>query len=241
MQDVVEKLGLGDRAFLAGDYRKALFAYQDAVYMAPQHAPARVAGTRIPGARYPAQAIVQAEQAPAAEPASEARRLLQDAQSSARLRPRPCPQRPSRVERGGPASPDNTRTASSYVFRLTPEPESAAPAPEQEPNAMPHRQWKKAAAARTPSGSESCAPRGPGRIDGVPAGEGLQGSSGRCAYARGSLPTALDLPSATFEAVREPSEAIAGNPRLAVDTPRAEARTVSAGSGSLEDYRAALT
>lgn len=87
-QAVVEKLGKGDRLALAGDHRNALFAYQDAVYMQPGYAAARVRlGRAYLALRYPAQAIAQAEAALAVDPESdEARRLLEEA-SAAPARP----------------------------------------------------------------------------------------------------------------------------------------------------------
>jgi hypothetical protein len=77
---VVAKLDEGDRAFAAGDYRGALFAYQDAVYLQPVSAVARVRlGRAYLALRYPEQAQAQAEQALAVDPASaDARRLAED-------------------------------------------------------------------------------------------------------------------------------------------------------------------
>ncbi len=83
-QALVEKLGQGDRAFLAGDHRNALFAYQDAVYLAPRSAVARVRlGRAYLALRYPAQAAAQADQALALDPESvEARKLLDEAKAA---------------------------------------------------------------------------------------------------------------------------------------------------------------
>jgi tetratricopeptide (TPR) repeat protein len=39
---LIEKLGAGDRAYLSGDHRTALFAYLDAVYLDPTSAAARI-------------------------------------------------------------------------------------------------------------------------------------------------------------------------------------------------------
>jgi tetratricopeptide (TPR) repeat protein len=82
---VVEKMGQGDRLYLGGDYRGALFAYQDAVYLQPRYAPARVRlGRAYLAMRYPAQAIAQAEAAVAEDPENaEARKLLEEAKAAA--------------------------------------------------------------------------------------------------------------------------------------------------------------
>ena len=117
-QALVEKLGQGDRMFLAGDYRSALFAYQDAVYLQPRYAPARVRlGRAYLALRYPAQAIEQAEAALAEDPDSaEARKLLDEARAA---RPRP-------------SAPAAAQTAPAWtgprVYRLTPEPDPHAAA-----------------------------------------------------------------------------------------------------------------
>ena len=130
-QALVEKLGQGDRMFLAGDYRSALFAYQDAVYMHPRYAPARVRlGRAYLALRYPAQAIEQAEAALAEEPESaDARKLLDEA--------RAAPPKP------GPAAADTATPArgAPRVDRLTPEPDpqsaSSVAAPVRAPEVIP--------------------------------------------------------------------------------------------------------
>ncbi|HEX9052774.1 MAG TPA: hypothetical protein VF841_19765, partial [Anaeromyxobacter sp.] len=83
-QAAIEKLGQGDRAFLAGEYRNALFAYQDAVYLAPRSAVARVRlGRAYLALRYPSQAVAQAEQALALDPENpDARQLASDAKAA---------------------------------------------------------------------------------------------------------------------------------------------------------------
>jgi tetratricopeptide (TPR) repeat protein len=77
-QALIDKLGAGDRAFLATDFRSALFLYQDAVYMAPTAVSARLRLARCYAAlRYPAQAEAQVLQALEIDPGSaEASRLL---------------------------------------------------------------------------------------------------------------------------------------------------------------------
>jgi tetratricopeptide (TPR) repeat protein len=130
-QAVVEKLGYGDRLFLAGEYRNALFAYQDAVYMQPRYAPARVKlGRAYLALRYAPQAIAQAEAALAADPESaDARTLLDDASSTPpRFAP---PAQPAAAAAPAPRS-------GPRVFRLTPQP-GAAPASEVAPVAIDGR------------------------------------------------------------------------------------------------------
>jgi tetratricopeptide (TPR) repeat protein len=124
-QAAVEKLGQGDRASLAGDWRNALFAYQDAVYLAPQSPLARVKlGRAYLALRYPAQAIAQAELALAADPSNvEARRLADDARN-------PPPR---------PASPPSSGAAAANGVSAAPAPASglsAAQAPAS-PGAWP--------------------------------------------------------------------------------------------------------
>jgi len=76
----IEKLGAGDRAYLSGDYRSALFAYQDAVYLDSTSAAARVRLARAYlGLRHPDQAERQLRQVLELDPSSgEARRLLEE-------------------------------------------------------------------------------------------------------------------------------------------------------------------
>jgi tetratricopeptide (TPR) repeat protein len=112
-QALVERIGKGDRLFLSGEHRNALFAYQDAVYMQPGYAPAHVRlGRAYLALRYPAQAIAQAEAALAADPASaEARELLEKARAAAA---------------GEPGAELAPAASGPRVFRLAPQ-ESAAP------------------------------------------------------------------------------------------------------------------
>lgn len=116
---LIEKLGQGDRLFLAADYRNALFAYQDAVYMQPGYAPARVKlGRAYLALRHAPQAIAQAEAALAADPDSaEARKLLDDARSA--------PARPAAASAG--AVPQAAPAKGPRVFRFKPEPDAAPP------------------------------------------------------------------------------------------------------------------
>jgi tetratricopeptide (TPR) repeat protein len=77
---LIEKLGAGDRAFLIGDYRTALFAYQDAGYLDPTSAVARVKLARAYAALgHRDQAERQLRQALELDPANdEARKLLEE-------------------------------------------------------------------------------------------------------------------------------------------------------------------
>jgi tetratricopeptide (TPR) repeat protein len=117
---LLEKLGKGDRLFLAGDHRNALFAYQDAVYLQPGYAPARVRlGRAYLALRYPEQAAAQAQAALAADPGNaEASELLASATAA-----------PAR-----PAAPDAPAAGGGHVFRLVP---VGAPAPGEAAAAVP--------------------------------------------------------------------------------------------------------
>jgi hypothetical protein len=136
-QALVEKLGYGDRLFLAGEYRNALFAYLDAVYLEPRHAPARVKlGRAYLVLRYAAHAVVQAEAALALEPESaEASTLLEEARNAP---PRPGaapPEAPGAAEAGAAAPRPGPR-----VFRLTPPAAGTAAEPPLAPAAAETRQ-----------------------------------------------------------------------------------------------------
>jgi tetratricopeptide (TPR) repeat protein len=170
-QAVVEKLGQGDRLFLAGDYRNALFAYQDAVHMQPRYAAARVRlGRTYLAMRYPDMAIEQAEEALAEEPGSaEARKLLEEAKAAP-----PRPQAPATAAApaagaaaslaGAPAKPAANGSPppggkGTRVYKLPAEPDAtpgqvAAPAPPQTQVALA----APAAAAQAPAAPESLDP-----------------------------------------------------------------------------------
>jgi len=140
---LIEKLGQGDRLFLAGDHRNALFAYQDAVYLQPTYAPARVKlGRAYLALRYAPQAIAQAEAALATDPGSaEAQKLLEDAKTAparAAVAPAGDPRATAAVA-VAPAAP------APRLFRFTPESDAPAPAP------------ARAAVAAEPSASEIAA------------------------------------------------------------------------------------
>lgn len=127
--ELAEKLAQGDRASDAGDRRGALFAYQDAVYLAPSSAAARVKlGRAYLALRHPAQAQAQAEQALAIDAGSaEARRLLDDARAGR------VPPDPAEVAPPAPApaiaaaafpTAESALRPQAQVYRLTP---AAAP------------------------------------------------------------------------------------------------------------------
>jgi tetratricopeptide (TPR) repeat protein len=145
-QALVEKLGQGDRLFLAADYRNALFAYQDAVYMQPRYAPGRVKlGRAYLALRYPAQAVAQAEAALAADPENaDAKKLLEEAKNPpARASvgsQAPAPQPEAALQAGGAAAvapSASGRPASPRVFRFTPEPDATPPMIAPPPAATP--------------------------------------------------------------------------------------------------------
>jgi tetratricopeptide (TPR) repeat protein len=81
----LDKLSYADRLFVAGDFRNALFAYQDAVYLDPSDARARVRlGRAYAAMRYPAQAQSQYEKALELDPGfGEARRAIEDLRTPA--------------------------------------------------------------------------------------------------------------------------------------------------------------
>jgi tetratricopeptide (TPR) repeat protein len=134
----IEKLGAGDRAFLVGDYRTALFAYQDAGYLDPTSAVARVKLARAYAALgHRDQAERQARQALELDPSSdEARKLVEElanppaaaptraASTTALAAPlvvTPAPAAPPRSYRitddvGGPPSPDASHAGAGLVL-----------------------------------------------------------------------------------------------------------------------------
>jgi tetratricopeptide (TPR) repeat protein len=225
----IEKMGQGDRAFLARDYRTALFAYQDAVYLAPRNPAPRVKLARAYLAlRYPTQALAQAEQALALEPGNvEALSLAEEAKSPAAARtaavPVPSAPAPAPAAGGAGAPPPGPR-----VFRYVPEPEPPAAGTQPAP--------------RPPSGQERSAPPAspaPPPASPVAPAEPTGGGPARQRYR-----AALDhLQNREFEkAVSVLSDALALDPRLAVAyAARASARF---GLGkyreAADDYRAAI-
>jgi tetratricopeptide (TPR) repeat protein len=126
-QATVDKMAEGDRLYLAGDYRSALFAYQDATYLSPRHAPARVRlGRAYLALRYPEKAVEQAEQAIADDPeAPDARKLLDEARQAAATGGGPgvaAPLPGASSAGSAPARPG------PKAYKLTPAPEEPKPA-----------------------------------------------------------------------------------------------------------------
>jgi tetratricopeptide (TPR) repeat protein len=136
-QALIEKLGAGDRAYLAGDYRGALFLYQDAAYLDPGSSSARIRLARAYASlRYPDKAEAQLQQVLAQEPGhAEAGKLLQDLRT-APAQPGPAGGVP--VPAGGvpPAAPAGAGAAGARVYKFTPE---AGPSPAPAPPAPPTR------------------------------------------------------------------------------------------------------
>ncbi len=233
---LVEKLGQGDRLFLAGDYRNALFAYQDAVYMQPSYAPSRVKlGKAYLALRYATQALAQAEAALAADPGSaDARKLLEEAKNP--------PARPAAApETTVPATASPARSA-PRVFRFTPEPDAAAPAAPPPAAAPAGGAERIVTIVPLPSASAAEPQAVAGSIGADPAsGAAPTPSPGSAAqHYRAAL---VHLQNRDWtKAVSELSNAIAADPKLAV----AYAARGSARFGlgkyrdAAEDYRNAL-
>lgn len=98
-----ERLAAGDRHFLAGEYRDALFAYLDAVYLDGAAPRARVRVGRVYAAmRYPERARAQYRKALELDPGfAEARRALEELDGAAAPAPGPSsqPSQPSAAQR----------------------------------------------------------------------------------------------------------------------------------------------
>jgi tetratricopeptide (TPR) repeat protein len=241
-QAAVEKLGQGDRAFLERDYRNALFAYQDVVYLAPKNPVARVKlGRAYLALRYATRAAEQAEVALAVEPANaDARRLLEDARSPAA---RPVPPATS-IPASAPAAPAATASVESAaaapaqprVYRFTPEP-AAAPSEAPPPSSAAAREPAAAPARAEPASAESARTVAAVAIEDAPPAAPAPGAApGRSAGRRYREALAL-LQSREFGKADETlTDAIAIDPRLAV----AHAARASARFG-LGRYREAAT
>jgi len=251
-QAAVEKIGQGDRAFLAGDYRGALFAYQDAVYLAPKSPAAHVKlGRAYLALRYPPQAIAQAEQALALDPEhADARRLLEDAKGAPS---RPAASAPAAGQAAAPASP-MPAAAAPRIFRFTPEPETPAAVEDAPAAAAPAAPAaaEAPARARPPAESDAAARReverievGSAKLDRPAPDPGAPREPPAGPTAGQRYRTALELlAKREFEkAVEELTQAIVIDPRLAVAyAARASARF---GLGryreAADDYQASLT
>lgn len=127
-------MGAGDRAYLAGDYRAALFLYQDAVYLAPGASAARLRLARAYAAlRYPEKAEAQLRLVLDQDPTNaEARKQLDELKSPPRVAPA-AGEPPAAEGTGGAAAAAAASTPRTY--RLTPEvePVPAPPAPTAPP------------------------------------------------------------------------------------------------------------
>jgi tetratricopeptide (TPR) repeat protein len=211
---------------VAGDLRGALFAYQDAVYLQPSYPFARVKlGRAYLALRYPAQAIVQAEQALALDPGNgDAQRLADEARRPARpvaLAPAPNLAASPRAEVPASAAPVEAAPATPRVYRLSEEqaPDAATPA-----------------IARTVAAA--------GDVPAAPTPAVFEASAATAPTAADRYRAALQLVSRRdyAGAVRELTDAIAQEPRLAV----AYAARASAQFGlgryrdAADDYKAAL-
>jgi tetratricopeptide (TPR) repeat protein len=234
---VAEKLAQGDRALSAGDLRAALFAYQDAVYLQPGYAFARVKlGRTYLALRYPDHAAAQAERALADDPGSpDARRLLEDARNPAFRAPPPAAPQPQPAV----ASPEKIRPAVA-ASAVQPSGSGAAGEPASRVYRLPFAEKERAPAAApalVDAATEDAPPAEAGSAEPLPPA-----ASGPSAAQR--YRTALDLVARReyAAAVTELSEAIAAEPRLAV----AYAARASAQFGlgryrdAADDYKAAL-
>jgi tetratricopeptide (TPR) repeat protein len=121
---LIEKMGAGDRSFLAGDHRAALFAYQDAIYLDPTSAVARIRLARAYSALgHKEQAAQQLKQALELDPGNAEAQRLADALAN--------PSSPPVIGVGPP--PVQATPPAQKVYRLTDEvgepPVAAAVAP----------------------------------------------------------------------------------------------------------------
>jgi tetratricopeptide (TPR) repeat protein len=122
-QATLDKIAEGDRSYVAGDFRQALFAYQDATYLSPRSAAARVRlGRAYLALRYPDRAVESAQQALADDPEStDAKTLLEESRTQA-------------ATGGGVATPLTAMPATPApakpgpkTYKLTPPPDEAKP------------------------------------------------------------------------------------------------------------------
>jgi Tfp pilus assembly protein PilF len=226
-QTVIEKLGQGDRLFLSGDYRNALFAYQDAVYMQPRYAPARVRlGRAYLAMRYPDMAIEQAEAALAEDPDSaEARKLLEEAKAAPQRAQAPAGPTLATAP-AQPASPPPSGKG-TRVYKLPSEPEAqgqgAASAP---PSASP----QVALVAPAAGASQGSAAPAPGSPDPATAAQHYRLAIGHLQNREWT------------KAVSELSLSIAADPKLAVAYSARGSAQFGLGKykEAAEDYRQAI-
>jgi tetratricopeptide (TPR) repeat protein len=139
---VIEKIGAGDRAYLAGEYRVALFAYQDAVHLEPTNPAALVKLARAYSAlRHPEKAEEQLRLALQLDPSNaDARKALDEVQNP----PKPAPQIVRVPDAPKPAAPPvqivrvpeaqpAPAAQPSHVYRLAPDQPAAEPQPAAPP------------------------------------------------------------------------------------------------------------
>jgi tetratricopeptide (TPR) repeat protein len=264
----VEKIGEGDRAFLARDYQTALFAYLDAAYMATRSPVPRVRVARAYLAlRHPDRAIAQAELALAMDPESaDARRVLGEARgATARTAPPASPASgasplarsaapqvapaksgpaPSASSSGQPAAAQSA-IAQPRVFRFVPDPDPRPATGERQAAAPPAAAGPPAQAVAVPvaSGAAGATPVPAATAGAAPAAERAAAPAPAPSAAERYRTALAHLSQREFErADAALGEAIAIDPRLAV----AHAARGSARFGlgryreAAEDYRAAL-
>ncbi|HUL57938.1 MAG TPA: tetratricopeptide repeat protein [Anaeromyxobacteraceae bacterium] len=218
---VREKLAEGDRAFVAGDFKTALFAYEDATYAQPAYLGSRIkTGRTYLSLRYPAFASFEAEVVLASDPSNpEASALLDEAR---RTQPRagaaPAGESTRPPQRVLKLSAGSAAVAGGGVPGGT-----SGPAPAASSSAAP------AAAAAAPAAVAAASapapePSGPTAAQHYRAGLDLMGKRDWNA------------------AANEFSEAIALDPRLAVAySARASARFgLQKYREAADDYKAAL-
>lgn len=235
LQAVVDKVGQGDRLSLAGDHRGALFAYQDAVYLQPTYAPARVRlGRAYLALRYPEQAIAQAEAALADDPESvEARKLLEEARAA-----------PPRAKAGAVVAPSAPAAAppaaakpGGRVFKLSQDAD-AAPPPAAGGAAVAAPVAIAGAAAGTAAGARAVA------VDGPDSGAPEPPSTAQRQVAALHYRTALGLLQGRewSKAVAALSDALLADPTLAVAYSARGSAQFGLGNyrDAAEDYAAAI-
>ena len=244
---VVEKLAQGDRAFAAGDLRGALFAYQDAVFLQPGYAFARVKlGRAYLALRYPAQAIAQAELALSADPGSEdARRLSEDARAQSAA-PAAAPASAPAVAPPAAASVAPAVAAAGLTASGIPPGATVVvvmPAGAPATTAVPMPPAAPASPAATPSPQARTYRLSPGALDAPAPVPGPTAPTAAPSAAQ-RYRTALNLVSRRdfAGAITLLNEAIALDPRLAVAyTARASARFgLGRFSDAADDYKAAI-
>lgn len=163
-QALIEKLGAGDRAFLAGDHRAALFLYQDATYLAPTAAAPRIRLARAYAAlRYPSQAEGQLLQVLDLDPTNaEAKALLEELKNP--------PAHPAPAPPAAPARPGGEGAAGATgarVYKLTPEAQAPAVAAAPPPLSAPAAPVAAPVAPQAPPPGAAAAaePAGPSAAD----------------------------------------------------------------------------